>query len=69
MHIFKMKCGNSSISEHSWGARCHHDKRDAHGRSCTQEVSEAIMCGTSASERGTAAQWQSEKINNTSFKA
>ena len=35
-HIFKMKCGNSSISQHPWGARCQHDKCDAHGKSCTQ---------------------------------
>ena len=36
MHIFKMKCGNSPISQHPWGARCHHDKRDAHGSSFIQ---------------------------------
>jgi hypothetical protein len=53
----------------SMGCTCHHNKRDAHGSSCTQEVSEAIMCGTSVSTRGTAAQWQSEKMNNTPFKA
>ena len=47
--------GNSPISYYPWGARYHHDKRDAHGSSCTQEVSEAVMCGTSTSERGTTA--------------
>jgi hypothetical protein len=48
---------------------CHHDKHDDHASSCTEEVSEAVMCGTFASERSIAVQWQSEKINNTPFKA
>jgi hypothetical protein len=53
----------------SMGCTCHHYKHDAHGSSCTQEVSEAIICGTSMSTRGTATQWQLEKMNNTLFKA
>jgi hypothetical protein len=58
-----------SISQHPLGARCQHDKRDAHDSSWTQKVSEAIMCGTFACARGTTAQWQSKKISITPFKA
>ena len=33
---------DSSISQHLWGARCHHDKRDAHDSSCTSEETKTI---------------------------
>jgi hypothetical protein len=35
---------------------CQHDNHDAHDSSCTQEVSKAIICDTSASPRDIATQ-------------